>query len=91
MIKLFYKGKLYKEITKEDIDNLLKVELKNHKFGLTEFVINVTYELLGLNIYEYGYGKEFINNKDCFIIILRDDDYKMLSREEKISDLLNNK
>ena len=33
MIKLLYKGKFYKEITKEDIDNLLKVELKNHKFS----------------------------------------------------------
>lgn len=91
MIKLFYKGKFYREITKEEIDYLLESKLKNHKFGLTEFVINVTYDLLGLNIYDYGYGKEFINNKDHFLINLRDDDYKMLTREEKISDLLNNK
>jgi hypothetical protein len=99
MIKLLYKGKFYKEITKQKIDYLLDSKLKNHKFGLTEFVINVAYELLGLNIYEYGYGREdgksrsgyIINNKDHFIINLRDYDYKMLSREEKISDLLNNK
>ena len=91
MIKLFYKGEFYKEITKEEIEHLLNDNIKNHKFGLIEIVINVTYELLGLNIYEYVYGKEFINNKDHFLIILRDDDYKMLSREEKIKDLLFNK
>lgn len=91
MIKLLYKGEFYKEITKEEIDNLLKNQLKDHKLVLTKFVICVIYELLGLNIYGYVYGKEFINNKDHFVIILREDDYKMLIREEKISDLLNNK
>jgi hypothetical protein len=41
-------------------------------------------------IWEYGYGKEFVNRNGRFLIMLRDSDYKMISREEKINKLINN-
>jgi hypothetical protein len=41
-------------------------------------------------IWEYGYVKEFVNRNGRFLIMLRDSDYKMISREEKINKLINN-
>jgi hypothetical protein len=93
MIILSYKGKLYKEITEDEIRDFIEklgyIE-KYKRFTSTEFIINILYDMIKLNIWEYGYGKEFVNRNGRFLIILRDSDYKMISREEKINKLINN-
>ncbi len=93
MIILSYKGDLYKEITEDEIGDFIEksgyIE-KYKRFTSTEFIINILYDMIKLNIWEYGYGKEFINGNGKYLIMLRDSDYKMISREEKLSKLINN-
>jgi hypothetical protein len=93
MIILSYKGDLYKEITEDEIGDFIEkseyIE-KYKRFTSTEFIINILYDMIKLNIWEYGYGKEFVNRNGRFLIMLRDSDYKMISREEKINKLINN-
>ena len=93
MIILSYKGDLYKEITEDEIRDFIEKSgyfEKYKRFTSTEFIINILYDMIKLNIWEYGYGKEFVNRNGRFLIMLRDSDYKMISREEKINKLINN-
>jgi hypothetical protein len=93
MIILSYKGDLYKEITEYEIRDFIEksgyIE-KYKRFTSTEFIINILYDMIGLNIWEYVYRKEFIKTNGKYLIMLRDSDYKMISREEKINKLINN-
>ena len=94
MIILSYKGDLYKEITEGEIRDFIEksgyVEKYKRFTSTTEFIINILYDMIKLNICEYGYGKEFVNGNGKYLIILRDNDYKMISREEKLNKLINN-
>jgi hypothetical protein len=94
MIILSYKGDLYKEITEGEIRDFIEksgyVEKYKRFTTNSDFIINILYDMIKLNIWEYVYRKEFINKNGKYLIILRDNDYKMISREEKLSKLINN-
>ena len=91
MIFLSYKGKLYKEITEYEVRDFIEksgyIE-RYKKFTTTEFIIKILYDILGLNIHDYGYGNEFVNSNGKFFIMLRDSDYKLIDRDIKIKEIL---
>jgi hypothetical protein len=86
-LKILYKNEIIKDI---NLDDEFKYFYKKSKLGISPIKLSMELikSLIDIDLDDYVFGKEFILYENKLIIVLRENDYKYIIREEKINSLI---